>query len=110
MRILRLDKVINVSAPEEASPESASQMSLILPKFGDQPMAILVTRIVDTESLSVDLQEHPEQDQGILGSAVVRGRLTLFLDIHRLTQKLLRQAVASSTGSEFRGSGPGGCS
>ena len=32
-----------------------------------------MSRIVDTESLAVDLQEHPEQDQGILGSAVVRG-------------------------------------
>jgi two-component system chemotaxis sensor kinase CheA len=88
MRILRLDKVINVSAPQETSIVSASQMSLILPKFGDQPIAILVSQIVDTESLSVDLQEHPEQDQGILGSAVVRGRLTLFLDIHRLSHKM----------------------
>ena len=34
MRILRLDKVINVSAPEGIPAESASQMSLILPKFG----------------------------------------------------------------------------
>jgi two-component system chemotaxis sensor kinase CheA len=88
MRILRLDRVINVSAPEATSAESTSQMSLILPKFVTHPMAILVSRIVDTESLSVDLQEHPEQEQGILGSAVVRGRLTLFLDVHRLMQKL----------------------
>ena len=39
-------------------------MPLILPKFVAQPMAILVTRIVDTESLSVDLQAHPEHDRG----------------------------------------------
>ena len=66
-------------------------------------MAILVTRIVDTESLSVDLQAHPEHDQGILGSAVVRGRLTLFLDMHRLTQRLFG---TSSDGAHAR-VGPG---
>jgi two-component system chemotaxis sensor kinase CheA len=51
-------------------------------------VAILVTRIVDTESLSVELQPHPEHDEGILGSAIVRGRMTLFVDLHRLTQRL----------------------
>ena len=72
-------------------------------------MAILVSRIVDTESLSVDLQEHPEQDQGILGSAVVRGRLTLFLDIHRLTQKMFGKPLPAAGGSGFQRSGPGVC-
>ncbi len=94
LRILRLDKVLNVSAPEEETfAESSSQMSLILPKFMNQPMAILVSRIVDTESLAVDLQEHPEQDEGILGSAIVRDRLTLFLDLHRLMQKLFEKTA-----------------
>ncbi|SIO40766.1 two-component system, chemotaxis family, sensor kinase CheA [Singulisphaera sp. GP187] len=93
LRVLRLDKVINVSAPEPALAESSSQMALILPKFVSQPMAILVSRIVDMESLAVDLQEHPEQDEGILGSAIVRDRLTLFLDLHRLMQKLFNKSV-----------------
>ena len=34
------------------------------------------------------MQAHPEHDEGILGSAVVRGRMTLFVDMHRLTQRL----------------------
>ena len=84
-RILRLHKVINVSAPEV---ETASQLSLILPKFVPHAVGILVSRIVDTESLAVELQVHPEQDQEILGSAIVRDRLTLFLDINRLADKL----------------------
>ena len=65
----------------------------------DQAMAILVSRIVDTESLLVHLQEHPEQDQGILGSAVVRGRLTLFLDIHRLSQKMYGKPLPAPAGA-----------
>src|SRR5205085_1124229 len=40
------------------------------------------------------LQAHPEQDEGILGSAIVRGRLTLFLDLHRLMQKLFEKTVS----------------
>ncbi|MHC5540926.1 response regulator, partial [Singulisphaera rosea] len=72
------------------------QVSLILPKFGRPAMAILVSRIVDTESLAVDLQSHPEQAQGILGSAIVRGRLTLFRDIHRLSQQLFGIASAAT--------------
>jgi two-component system chemotaxis sensor kinase CheA len=99
MRIMRLDTVINVSAPDPDAAASTSRLSLIVPKFGHPPntMAILVSRIVDTELLSVDLQEHGEHDQGILGSATVRGRLTLFLDIHRLTQRLF--GIPSSPGA-----------
>jgi len=97
MRVLRLDKVINVSAPAESPEDSNQRMSLILPKFVTQPMAILVSKIVDTESLSVDLQEHPEQDQGILGSAIVREKLTLFLDLHRLMQKLFEKSVKTAS-------------
>lgn len=91
-RILRLDKLLGTSALESAPGTSAAQMSLILPKFVPQPVGLLVSRIVDTESLAIDLQQHPEQDPGILGSAVVRGRITLFLDMHRLTEKLFGKA------------------
>ena len=111
MRLLRLDKVMNVSAPEPPPADSAPQVPLILPKFVAQAMAILVTRIVDTESLSVDLQAHPEHDQGILGSAVVRGRMTLFVDMHRLTQRLFGTAPSGAPRPRRAGGGdPGGCS
>ncbi|MGC8639564.1 MAG: hybrid sensor histidine kinase/response regulator, partial [Isosphaeraceae bacterium] len=103
MRILRLEKVINVSAPEQAPADSARQLPLILPKFVARPIAILATRIVDTESLSVALQAHPEHHQGILGSAVVRGRMTLFLDIHRMTQWFFGQASAEPAAAPNRG-------
>ncbi|MEI7698962.1 MAG: hybrid sensor histidine kinase/response regulator [Planctomycetia bacterium] len=94
-RILRLDRVINASTPTE-SLDSTARMSLILPKFVPQPMGLLVSRIVDTESLSIELQAHPEQNQSILGSAVVRNRLTLFLDMHRLTRNLFGSEMAQA--------------
>ena len=93
LRILRLDQVLNVSAPGDNQANQSQKVSLILPKFGNQAMAIYVSSIVDTELLSVELQEHLEQGQGILGSAVVRNRLTLFLDLHGLTEKLFGRVI-----------------
>ena len=94
MRLLRLDKVLDVSAPAPPPADPSPRVPLILPRFVALPMAILATRIVDTESLAVVLQAHAEHDRGILGSAVVRGRMTLFLDIHGLTRRFLGAAAA----------------
>jgi two-component system chemotaxis sensor kinase CheA len=87
-RILRLDRVITVSACE---PQRA--MHLVLPRYVREPTGILISRIVDSESLAVDLQPAPEREPGILGTAVVRDRLTLFLDSHHLVEKLLGAAL-----------------
>jgi two-component system chemotaxis sensor kinase CheA len=106
MRLLRLEKVMNVSAPQPSPADSAGQVALILPKFVTQPTAILATRIVDTDSLAIDLQPHPEHDEGILGSAVVRGRMTLFVDIHRLTQRLFGTLPATSAPAAGGGNQP----
>jgi two-component system, chemotaxis family, sensor kinase CheA len=91
-RILRLDKFLNVSTCEESP-----MMHLILPKFVKEPIGILVSRIVDTESLSIHLQEASIEDPGILGTAIVRERLTLFLDIQYLREGIFGRARAMST-------------
>jgi two-component system chemotaxis sensor kinase CheA len=83
-RILRLDRVITVSA---CQPQKA--MHLVLPKFAREPIGILISRIVDTESLAVDLQPPPAKEPGILGTAIVHDRLTLFLDSHSLVENLI---------------------
>lgn len=82
-RILRLNHLVDAAPPEQ----DAGSMPLILPKFVPQSMGILVSRIVDTESLAIDLQQQPDQDPCVLGSAIIRDRLTQFLDIHRLSEK-----------------------
>ena len=102
MRLLRLEKVMKVSEPGLSPEGPAPQLPLVVPKFVSHPVAIVATRIVDTESLSVALQSHPEHDQGILGSAVVRGRMTLFLDMHRLTQRFFGVAVPGPAAASSR--------
>ena len=81
-RIVRMDQVLDVSRCE-----SANTMYLILPKFVSEPMGILVSRIVDTESLAIDLQRATVSDPGVLGTATLRGRLSLFLDIQYIRQR-----------------------
>ena len=89
-RILRLEQVLAVSACE---PQRATH--LVLLKFVREPTGVLISRIVDSESLAVDLQPAPEKEPGILGTAVVRDRLTLFLDSHHLVEKLLGSAPSA---------------
>jgi two-component system chemotaxis sensor kinase CheA len=91
-RIIRLDKFLNVSTCEQSP-----MMHLLLPKFVKESVGILVSRIVDTESLSIQMQEASIEDPGILGTAIVRERLTLFLDIQYLREGIFGRARALST-------------
>ncbi len=90
-RILRLNNVLRASPINE----DALLLPLILPKFVEQPMGILASRIVDTESLALELQHLPDDDQGILGSAIVRNRLTRFLEMHRLSELLFAKSKSA---------------
>jgi two-component system chemotaxis sensor kinase CheA len=90
-RILRLDRVITVSACEPAM-----ETHLVLPKHAREPVGIVISRIVDSESLAVDLQPAPRKEPGILGTAVVRDRLTLFLDSHYLVERFLGSDLAGA--------------
>ena len=82
-RIVHLDKYLNVS-----SCEPLPEMHLLLPKFVREPMGILVSRIIDSESLAIEIHEVAVDDPGILGTAIVRGRLALFLDTQYLREKI----------------------
>ncbi len=97
-RILRLDRVITVSA---CAPRRA--MHLVLPKRTREPTGILISRIVDSESLGVDLQPAPGNEPGILGTAIVRDRLTLFLDADHLVEKLLGPPIPAFVAARASG-------
>lgn len=97
-RILRLDRMLNVSAFH-----SSPMMHLVLAKFAREPVGILISRIVDCDSLAIELQPSTEQGPGVLGAAIVRNRLTLFLDMHYLLEQLLGAGpVAASHGVATR--------
>ena len=80
-RVVRLDQVLQASRPE-----SRDQMYLILPKFVAEPMGILVTRIIDTDTLAIELQPAAADEPGVLGTAIIRDRLSLFLDVQKVRE------------------------
>lgn len=100
-RIVRLDQVLKVSPvpPRE-------QMYLILPKFVPEPMGILVSRIVDTESLAIELQQSTVTKPGVLGTAIIRDRLSLFLDVQQVREAVFGKHAAG--GEDPGATSPGG--
>ncbi len=64
------------------------QLYLLLPRNVHRPVALLMTRILDTATLSTQLDTETCQEDGVLGTARVQGRLTLVLDIFRLVDRL----------------------
>jgi two-component system chemotaxis sensor kinase CheA len=79
--ILRLDRFLRVSA------ESGSGMLfLILPKKAAQPLAISATAILDVATLPENLATDVFRAEGVLGTAMLRGRVTLALDFARLAE------------------------
>jgi two-component system chemotaxis sensor kinase CheA len=79
---LRLEQALPVSAAGEATP-----LFLLLPKNLSSPLAIVATSIIDTESLPAELNRATFQADGVVGSAMLRGRLTLLLDFSGLAER-----------------------
>jgi len=99
-RILRLDQCLSVSARVEREP-----MFLLLPKDLKRPLGILFSELIDTESLTIDLNTEAHRAEGVIGSALVRGRMTLFPDLYRLADLMdgtsRGQAVAPTPSRKY---------
>jgi two-component system chemotaxis sensor kinase CheA len=64
-------------------------MLLMLPKYvRRKPLGILLSSVLDAGSLTVNLDPDTLRADGLVGTAVVNDRLTLFLDIYRLADLL----------------------
>jgi two-component system, chemotaxis family, sensor kinase CheA len=79
--LLRLDRVLPVSSGADLA-----EMFLLLPKHTKRPMGLLLSEVIDSDELTIELHREACQVDGLLGSAVVRGQLTLFLDLPRLVE------------------------
>jgi two-component system chemotaxis sensor kinase CheA len=78
-RVVRLDRFLKVSPFVERD-----HLLLLRPRNLAKPLGILVSSIVDTMSLAIELDTESYREDGILGTAQVRGQMTLFLDLFRL--------------------------
>jgi two-component system chemotaxis sensor kinase CheA len=80
-RILRLDQALNISPIVERE-----EMFLILPRHIQQPVALLVSELIDTEETPIELNVESYMQDGVLGTFIIRGSMTLFIDIYRLVE------------------------
>jgi len=81
--ILRPNNVLKVSS----SAEEKDEMFLILPKYIQRPVGLLASELIDIEATSVKLNLESYIEDGILGTTILRGHITLFTDIYRLVEK-----------------------
>jgi two-component system, chemotaxis family, sensor kinase CheA len=81
-RLLRLDQVLPVSAAAPVHP-----LFLLLPKNIGRPLGLLATSIIDTDALPARIERDAFRADGVVGSAVLRGRMTMLLDLCRLAQR-----------------------
>ncbi len=96
--LIRLDSFLPVS-PLQAESE---ELYVIIPKSTDMDAGILISQVMDTVELAVEPDRSADLPRGLLGSAVVDGRITMFLDAEELLG-MFRQKISISQGPQDSG-------
>ncbi|MEA3221987.1 MAG: chemotaxis protein CheW [Thermodesulfobacteriota bacterium] len=86
--LIRLENFI----PVAPLPEDVKELFVILPKMNNLKTGILASRIVDSIKIDERVQKNESTPPGVLGSAVVRDKLTLFLDVQELFKRFAKKA------------------
>jgi two-component system chemotaxis sensor kinase CheA len=84
LRVIRLQDFLPLSAPEE-EPE---WLYVIVPKLVKHPMGIIASQVVDVLETTVKLDRDNLAGAGILGSAIIDGNMTVFIDIYGLFEQV----------------------
>jgi len=79
--VIRIDSCLSVSKCDDKD-----EMFLLLPKHINKPVGILMSHLSDIETVPIELNVSSYKEDGLLGTAIVRGKMTLFLDICRLVE------------------------
>jgi two-component system chemotaxis sensor kinase CheA len=99
--LIRLDRALSVSPAVERE-----EMFLILPKYIKRPVALLASSLIDIEKTPIELNVDSYVGDGLLGTAVVRDSMTLFIDIYRLTEMIEPEWFADRRMDMFGTAGP----
>ncbi|MDM8550978.1 response regulator, partial [Desulfobacterales bacterium HSG2] len=100
-RVLRLDQVLDVSPGV-----GKDGMFLILPRYIKRPVGLLASGLVDIEETNVELNVESYMEDGLLGTFVIQDRMTLFIDIYRLIEKIEPEWFADRRMNSFGTPGP----
>jgi two-component system chemotaxis sensor kinase CheA len=81
INVLRLDRFLSLSPCPQRN-----TLFLILPRHTRAPVALLASEIVDMPTQLLRLDDQSYRADGVLGSAMIRGQIAIFLDIYRLVE------------------------
>ncbi|MBT4290505.1 MAG: response regulator [Deltaproteobacteria bacterium] len=82
VRLLRLHDYLPIGVPDE----TPDIVSVIFPKETQNPVAILIYQVVDTQIIESVLSEGTIQKKGILGSILIDRKITLLLDLFAIIE------------------------
>ncbi len=91
-RLIRLESCLSIGRGEDRD-----EMFLLLPRNEAMPIGILMTEIVDTMGLDVELAREAFRADAIVGSSVIRGKMTLLLDLYRLMDLIVQTELETQT-------------
>lgn len=93
LRVVRLHHYLPVDAP----PQEPEYYFMLVPKLVKKPMGILCASVEDVVDVNVVLDRDRIKGPGIMGSALLRSELALFLDIYSLFETVDPELYAHST-------------
>lgn len=82
VRLLRLENCLAVQKPNNYQ----AIANIIIPKHARVPVALLINKVIDTRNTVIKLEEAAIKTQGVLGSMILDGKITLMLDLHSILQ------------------------
>ncbi len=81
MPVIRLENFLPISPlPEQ------DEYHLIVFNMNNKDVAFLVSKIEDSLDIAIDVEEHTFKQDGILGSAIIKDRTTLFMDVYQIIE------------------------
>ncbi|MDM8525009.1 hybrid sensor histidine kinase/response regulator [Desulfococcaceae bacterium HSG8] len=81
LRLIFLENYLPISKPDRSEDDT---IGVIIPKQISHPLGIIMNRVINTISASVELDTTTIMGPGLFGSAVLDGRITLLPDMYRL--------------------------
>ncbi len=81
MPVIRLENYLPISPLSEQE-----EYHLIVFNFNNKDVAFLVSQIEDSVDIVIDVEEETFRQEGILGSAIIKDKTTLFIDIYQILQ------------------------
>lgn len=82
LRLVRPEDYVPISKKEYTNPK----LYVIVPKLGEHPMGILISRIQDTALLDIDHSRQDIKAKGIMGTSFRNKKIVLLLNLYELME------------------------